>query len=331
MKHPIGLILSAIVLSLAALFLILMTGLMASVGVFGQHQPGTAAAPHFYTYVILAISVFYAALAIWAILTVIGILRLRSWARYSILIIGGGLAVISVFGIFGILISRATLPTVQAQQSTADPHILAIVFMVMIAISLLVAAVGIWWLIYFNLRSVRELFANPNMLSQPQTNPSFFRRAPTAIKIIGVFLLFGSVLCLACVFLPFPAFFVGFILPPGAAHIIYICFAIVSAFAGYGLLRLKESARLFTIGFVIFGCCNLALFALPWYQTRLSQYTIQITSYLPTMPGQPQVTPAYNSAFYLFVAIAGIVFYGVIFWLLHRHRTAFTSPVANQP
>jgi hypothetical protein len=36
--------------------------------------------------------VFYAILATWAILTVIGILRLRPWARYSILIIGGGLA-----------------------------------------------------------------------------------------------------------------------------------------------------------------------------------------------------------------------------------------------
>jgi hypothetical protein len=70
------------------------------------------------TYLVLAISVFYAALAVWAILTVIGILRLRSWARYSVLIIGGGLAVIGVFAVFGTLVSRSMLPT---QQPAADP------------------------------------------------------------------------------------------------------------------------------------------------------------------------------------------------------------------
>jgi hypothetical protein len=326
MKRPIGLILSAIVLSLAALFLLLMGALMAFAGIFAPHQPGTAAAPHFVAYLMLAISLVYAALAVWAILTVIGILRLRSWARYSILIIGGGLTAIGVFGAFGVLVSRATLPTIQAQQPTADPRILATVFTAMIATALLVAAVGVWWLVYFNLRPIRDLFANPSLLTQPSASTGPFSRTPTAIKIISGFLLLGSVSCLLCIFLPFPAFILGFILPPIAAHILYICFAIISAFAGYGLLRLKESARLLTIGFLIFGCCNLALLALPWYQSRLSQYTTQISSYIPTMLGQPQVAPTYNSAFYLVCAIFGIVVYGVILWLLHRYRAAFKTP-----
>jgi hypothetical protein len=155
MKRPVGLILSASVLSLAAIFQLLMTALMAFASVFATHQPGTAAMPHFVTYFMLAISVLYAALAVWAILTVIGILRLRPWARYSILIIGGGLAVMGVLGTLGTLVSRAT---VKAQQPTADPRVLAIVLMVMVAMGLLIAAVGTWWLIYFNLRSIRDLF-----------------------------------------------------------------------------------------------------------------------------------------------------------------------------
>jgi hypothetical protein len=77
MNRPIGLILSAIVLGLAAIFPLLMTALMAFAEVYAGHRP-TMSAPHFIAYFMVAISVFYAALAVWAILTVIGILRLRS-------------------------------------------------------------------------------------------------------------------------------------------------------------------------------------------------------------------------------------------------------------
>ncbi|MGH9596952.1 MAG: hypothetical protein ACRD3K_09160, partial [Edaphobacter sp.] len=83
MKRPIGLILSAIVLSLAALFLLLTAALTALTGIFVGHHQSTAATPHFVIYLMLATGVFYIALAVWAILTVVGILRLRSWARYS--------------------------------------------------------------------------------------------------------------------------------------------------------------------------------------------------------------------------------------------------------
>jgi hypothetical protein len=88
MKRPLGIILSAIVLGLAALGLLLITALMAVSSVFIFHRPVTPANPHFFVYIMLAISILYMALTVWAVLTVIGILRLRSWARYSILVIG---------------------------------------------------------------------------------------------------------------------------------------------------------------------------------------------------------------------------------------------------
>src|SRR5580704_5953485 len=143
MKRPIGLILSAIVLSGAAFFLTLTTGLMVLAGVFADHhQPliatTPATTPHFFLYLMLAVAVFYAALATWASLTVIGILRLRSWARYSILIIGGGLAVLGLFAGIGTLVSRTMLPTLSAQQPNADPRILSVVFFVMTGFYLLI-------------------------------------------------------------------------------------------------------------------------------------------------------------------------------------------------
>src|SRR5271170_1083382 len=225
MRRPIGLILSAIVLSLAALFLLLMTALMAFGGFFTAHQPSSVMAPHLVMYFMFAFSAIYAALAVWAILTVIGILRLRLWARYSILIIGGGLAVFCILGVFGILLGRTMSPAMQAKQPGVDPHIFSIVFLFMAAINLLIAAVGIWWLIYFNLRSIRELFSNPAQLLQSSDSASIFTHAPTAIKITGCLILFSAVCCLLCAFLPFPAFLLGFVIPPAATHFVYIGYA----------------------------------------------------------------------------------------------------------
>ncbi|MCU1249087.1 MAG: hypothetical protein JWQ49_2116 [Edaphobacter sp.] len=129
MKRPIGLLLSAIVLSLAALFFVLMAVFMVFSGIFADHHPPIAATtpvtPHFFIYLMLAVAVFYATLAVWTTLTVIGILRLRSWARYSTLILGGG---ITFFSLFAGVCTLLMLPNISAQQPNADPHILSIVF-----------------------------------------------------------------------------------------------------------------------------------------------------------------------------------------------------------
>jgi hypothetical protein len=326
MTRPVGLILSAIVLGLAALFLLLITALTAIAGLFGAHQPTIAASPQLFTYFVLAISLFYAVLAAWAILTVIGILRLRSWARYSILVIGGGLSVIGVLAAVGTLLSRFMLPTLQTQQPTVDPRIMSVIFMIMTAIYLLVAAIGVWWLIYFNLRSTRELFSNPSILSASNSANGRFSRAPNAIKIIGGFLLFSSACCLLSAFLPFPAFLFGFILPPAATHVLYLGFAAITAFAGYGLLRLKESARLLTIAFLALGCCNILLATLPWYRTQFCLYMAQLTASMPMQTRQSQLFSSYTVALIFLSGIVGLILYGFAFWLLRRHRAAFQTP-----
>lgn len=335
MKRPIGLILSAIVLGLAAFLLTLTTAFMVLAGVLADRNPSIAATPastpHFFIYLMLAVAVFYAALAIWATLTIIGILRLRSWARYSILTIGGGLATLGLFAGIGTLVGRTMLPTLSAQQPNADPRIFSVVFFVMTIFYLLITAVGVWWLIYFNLRPVRELFSianfeipsSPHLLVSPDP-------VPTPIKIIAVFLFLGAVCCLLCLFLPFPAFLFGFILPVAATHILYLAFAALAVFAGYGLLRLNESARLLTMGFLFLGFFNLVMAALPWYQSRWQAYSSQIIHSMPMMAGQTLPSVTYSSTLFIFSAFFGLIIYGFTLWLLHRHRAAFkTSPLVE--
>ncbi|MGD0442658.1 MAG: hypothetical protein ABSA39_01860 [Edaphobacter sp.] len=331
MKRPVGLVLSAIVLGLAAFFLLLTTALMVFAGILARNQPSISAAPHFVTYLMLALSVFYSALSVWAILTVIGILRLRSWARYSILIIGGGLAVIGCFAALFTVLGRTMMSRLPTQQPAVDPHVMTAVFLFLAAFYLLIAAVGIWWLVYFNLRPVREIFQNPNaLLSSDAATSVRLSRVPTAIKIIGGFLLFSAIMCLFCILLPFPAFILGFILTPTATHILYLGFAALTATMGYGLLRLKESARILTIAFQIFGCVNIGLATLPWYQAQFRLYMTQITSSMLAFPTQPQ-TFAYGRTFILLSCLWCLIIYGVVIWLLHRHRAAFKTPPSLPP
>ncbi len=205
MKRPIGLVLSAIVLSLSALFLLLMTALMAVAGIFSGRQPTIQPAPHILIYFMLAISLFYAALSVWAILTVIGILRLRAWARYSILIIGGGLVVLGLLAALFTLAGRTMFPATPTKPPV-DPHIMTVIFLVIGAFYLLIAAIGIWWLVYFNRRLIRELFSNPNLCTNSLPAASRFSRnsptEPSRSSVAVSFLFFSSACCLFCVSCP---------------------------------------------------------------------------------------------------------------------------------
>jgi hypothetical protein len=319
MKRPIGLILASTALSLSALVLLLLTAATALAGIVAGRPSSTAAMPHFAQILVLSFSFLYAALAVWAILTVIGILRLQSWARYSILIIGGGLAGIGALMALGTIASR-TMLTAMSQSPALDPHRMAKFFAVMIAMYLFVTAIGIWWLIYFNLRSTRDLFLSSFTTAQSAAPD----RRPIAITILGCLFLLSAVCCAVLAFLPLPAFMLGFIFPARASHFLYLAFALITAFIAYGLFSLKESARLATIGFLLLGVCNMLLSLLPSAQERFRLYAAQISATFSGYTNQSPAFIAYNKILMLSSALFTLAFYAVLLWLLHRHRSAFT-------
>ena len=244
------------------------------------------------------------------------------------------------------------VPTIAAQQPGVDPRFLSIAFIVIAAIELLIAAIGVWWLVYFNLRSICDLFRSsvpapayyaplpheahgptsiPNVPSKPSSGLfSSPPHVPAAIKIIAWFLLIGAVLCLPLVLLPIPAFILGFIVPVKAAHFLFLGILVIAAGAGYGLLKLRNFARMATIAFVVFGLINSAISLLPWSQNRLREYMAQFvahfTAMLPTFPGQPAPVYNYPTSTIVFNVLLGIAINIYVLWLLHRHRTAFNAP-----
>jgi hypothetical protein len=102
-KRPFGVTFSAILLFLGSSFQLLMAFLTAlsgavvgkipSAGLHGATAPPPI--PAWMPVVMYALSAFFVALSVWGILTTVGLFRLRRWARYSMLVIGGGLALIN--------------------------------------------------------------------------------------------------------------------------------------------------------------------------------------------------------------------------------------------
>jgi len=217
---------------------------------------------------------------------------------------------------------------------------------------LLIAAIGVWWLVYFNLRSICDLFRSsvpapayyaplpheahgptsiPNVPSKPSSGLfSSPPHVPAAIKIIARFLLIGAVLCLPLVLLPIPAFILGFIVPVKAAHFLFLGILVIAAGAGYGLLKLRNFARMATIAFVVFGLINSAISLLPWSQNRLREYMAQFvahfTAMLPTFPGQPAPVYNYPTSTIVFNVLLGIAINIYVLWLLTAIAPHSTRP-----
>ena len=176
-RRPAGVVLSAIVLGLAAaLLLLLATVTLLGAVMMGHAPPPTTLNPGVATpppailiATVAAIACFYLALAVWAIATLIGLVRMRPWARISILIIGAGLGCLGLLFAFGCFAAPLLMQSMPMPPNS-NPAMLHAVFIGMAVASLLVAALGITWLVYFALRRTREAFIPPPPPSVPIPN-----------------------------------------------------------------------------------------------------------------------------------------------------------------
>jgi len=164
-RRPVGVTLSAIVLGLAAAMLCLLAGFSVLGTFIVRHTPmtieapGVPPSPSFMLGVIAFSVVLYLALAIWAIVTVVGLFRMRNWARISIMVIGGGIALIGLFSTLVSAAMPAMMKSVPMPPNT-DPAMMRGIFLFMAIVWLVIASIGIWWLVYFALRRTREAFAH---------------------------------------------------------------------------------------------------------------------------------------------------------------------------
>jgi hypothetical protein len=337
MKRPVGLILTSVLLALGAGFLLLLAALMTFTGIATSRSPAIAASPvtgaKSLLLFSLGIALMFALFAVWAILTLIGLLRLRNWARISVLILGGGQALIGLFAALG-MVAMIFLPLPVTTNQPA--HLQAIVFGFLSIFYSLVATVGVWWLIYFTRATIRSRFQSPLSyaagLPPPMPGPELaaarpgrFAHVPAPVAIIGCLYLLSAVLCALIALLPFPAFMMGSIITGNSARVLYLTIGVIAGLLGYGLLRLANWARITTFVFLCLGLLNAGLTLLPWYEARLRVYNQQITASMH-LPAHSIPMPDLTHFYLIFGIVMMIVFNGAIFWFLQRHKRAFLAP-----
>jgi hypothetical protein len=270
----------------------------------------------------LGMSLFMAALAVWLIITLVGLLRLRMWARYSVLVFGGAMAVCCGLGALTSLATPWMMRSLPNQPGLDPTHSQAF-FYLGAAFYAFFAFIGIILLIYFNFAATRAEFLQHAEISSTPPNTSTGRNRPTAITVIGWMFLVGGIGLVPYIFLPFPAFLAGYVFRGLASHLLYLVFAGVSASIGYGLLRLYNSARIALYAWLALSLLNMLVIVTPWGYGRMFDYLQAITMELS--PGSAAYPNPFLSRGYLsFCFILCLLFTAILMVLLHRHRRAFT-------
>ena len=298
MSRPIGVTASAIVAILGSLIALLFAAIMAATPliVIGQAQPPKAAPQ-----IVIVVEAIFAALAVLGIWTAIGVFRLRSWARTSMLIFAG------FFGAWAALTLLVTMVMPLPQELTAGTGqfrgMMALIFGIPLAIA-------VWWLIQFNTQSTKAAFASPVAEGASQR--------PLSISIIGWTGIVGGASTFLLIALPLPVFLFGATFNGWTAGVIYGLFGALLLYIGKGLLDLRERARLLAIGWFVFGFVHTCVVTfVPSVRQRMAevQRTLRMDQQNPMPLDQ-------GAVMYLMVAFAAIVTAAGIYFLI-RNRPAF--------
>jgi hypothetical protein len=294
---------------------------------FSQHLAVSPALPDYLRHVLVFFWIFLLLCALFVVVVGIQVIRLRNWARLSLLTIAG---LMLFFGLMGIVVIFVTLFVA----TPADPRVsqgsLAAILGVIYGIP---TAVSIWWLVLFTRRSVAAEFQSSAALEPPRS-PSAMAvfnnpECPLAIRIVGWYL--GSFV-IAIPFIPFlpnsiPAAYFGHVLFGPAAIAIYILnFALISI-PGIGLLLLKRWSYPLTIASQILASVNAI------YTTMSPSYDANVRAMfekmsIPSLPPNTEQMLHYSPYF----SLIGLVFpIAIVITLLLTRRQFYEAAGRASP
>jgi hypothetical protein len=298
MSRPVGVTASAIVAILGSILALVFAGM----GIASLFIETTRPQPPNSAQLVIAgtmIIVAFAGIGIW---TSVGLFRLRSWARTSILVFAGFLAAGSVFSLL-ITMAIPKSPTYSADTE----HVVRLGMAAMFGIPL---AIAVWWLIQFNTPSTKAAFASP--IAGPASP------RPLSITVIAWASIVGVAPCLFAILTRTPAFLFGAIFNGWIAGVIYAVFAAISLYIGKGLLDLRERARVLAIGWFGFSVVHMSIVTLvPSLRQRMFELQRGLEQNQPNpIPFDQGMMTNVILAFAAIVAATAI-------WFLIRNRAAF--------
>lgn len=334
MRRPAGLVFSAVALMLLSMFQVVMALLMAFSGmVQANHRLATTTpsghivppAPSWMPFFSYGLSAFFVALAAWGIVTAIGMFRLRQWARFSILVIGGGMALIGLVSalctLLFLLIPLPSQPGLNPSQAEVAHTMVKVILGVVAAFYGLLFALGVFWLVYFNRAGVRIVFANG-------AGEDAQSRRPLILSAIAILMLLGAPACLLGVFIPVPGVLFGFPLRGWEKAVTYLVIAALQAAGGIGLWQMREWGRRLMMGILAFGAINCALYVA--WPSLVVRYSEEISRSM-NVPAQYQLPAHFQRMVSAGSSGVSLLFILAIVAVLHHYRARFEPPMSAPP
>jgi len=273
--------------------------------------------------------------------TVVELFRVKNWARITMLIFGGLLAFFSLLLVVLFCAMAFLAPIRESQTPGVSAAMMKVMLLGIGSFYLLFALVGVWWLVYFNLRRIRALFAEngarlqPRLLSQAPVpvggvwiDASRPKRGAIEILVIclGVLYLFGAFEGIVEVFVRFPIFLPGYILRGNSASAVALVFAVFELGLGVGLLRKVRAAWVAAIAFNVLGLIYIPFMFSPHSRALMASYQQEIMHrmFSGILP-YPAMDQAMLGPAYFFGAIVGVLGVGAVIWLLLLARPLFDA------
>jgi hypothetical protein len=353
----------AILQIIGSAFLLLLAAFMAFAMIMATPPANDPRVPQtYFTVMRFVLPLFYAVPAVWGIVTAIGLLNLKNWARISTIVISILLVVFGAFGILSSMIFFLKPPPTPGM----DPKIFTIIGAVTAILSAAQIGIGIWWMVFFNRASVKAQFQPPlfpfpqpghgglpydiNMPYSATPPPPGLTTAPGAaaptdaaplptppiaapqrptrplsISIIAWFML------ASCIFIPFglflhpPVVLLATVLSGWQASVFMLISAALNIYIGIALLKMKPAGRLVGIGYFLFGLLNVVVFYIaPGRSARMTRLLELEQSMFPWMrSAQPNPFQADMTPFLLVGVIGGVAFCLVLLYFLAAAKPAF--------
>lgn len=323
MKPSGGVMFSAIVV-LVGCAILLLSGGLAMVGLAIAPVP-EAQAP-FLRYAGALGAVLLAGAAAWGIASGVGLLRLREWARVSMIVFSALLLLMSIPGCLIFVSMPFPVPS-NADDPELMRHAMSAMRFVLTGFYASLAVLGGWWIYFFNRRKVKDQFrvAATSEFTMGDVVAHLSPRRPVSITVIAWFMLLGT--CLGLLTLPFyryvfpgqhmPMFYFGILLSGWAGIVIFLFLMAVQAVAAVGLLKLRLWGRTLAIWLQILNLFNGAIsFGIPANRARFQQIMAAM------VPPHVLASGAIPFPFWT-SAVGSLLIVIVLLWILVTRKQAF--------
>jgi hypothetical protein len=284
--------------------------------------PNTALAAPFVRAAILFDVILDLGFVGWGVASAVGLLQLREWARIS-------MVVFSAIMIFFCLIPMAIMPFVPIPQSDAVPANLTLLIRTFIIVFYgIFVALGIFWIYFFNKRSVKAQFKS---VAAPAAgalaDATVQGKRPVPILILAWLFIIGGCFTPLVLLMGTPVVIFGHFVQSRWGALYYVIVGLLSVVIGIGLLKLRPWSWIAAICVQLVSFFNgLALFVVPGAWARFENYLVSQQASMGFTPQQQTLSPVFAGWIGL---VFSLLFILAVLTVLAIYKSAFKAEPAS--